>query len=134
MVMTKTDRFEPYLEPLFIPGFFGVVLYITAYSFIGTIWYGHWFVELPALVSMIGLIISTPTVLVYELLLLSGVLKPRTRVGKPEGFYEIARWIFGLAGVLSMAYAVYVVIYLWLHLPPPTTTNGEYDNAITIDN
>jgi len=84
------------------------------------------------LISVIGLAVSTPVIIIYELLLLVGVLKRRSYVVRPEGFYKVIRWLFGLLGAVSMIWTIYTVFDMWSHYQPPKT--GVVANFVTLDN
>jgi hypothetical protein len=87
--MTTTDRFEPFLEPLYIPAFLFLFTWILNGSFL-------------ARIGFFMTIISSVSVVIYELLLDFKTIKPRVLLDSSMKIYSHVRWIFGTAGLMAV--------------------------------
>jgi hypothetical protein len=116
--MTTTDRFEPYLEPLYIPAVAG--------SITAGFWYGATLLSLnqfdPRMLTInkiwailvLGTILLSVLVLVYECLILFKVFSPFVLFKTQNKTYKTVRWILGTMGSVYVALTILFLIIVIL--------------------
>ncbi|MDF1497409.1 MAG: hypothetical protein P1P90_05115 [Patescibacteria group bacterium] len=101
-----SDKYEPYLEPLFIPGVLGL-FQVLVYEYHRFFYYYQSLDVILGYASTFVLFLLGPislVVLVYELLLVFKILKPRVFVKSESGFYKFFRWPLAGVGVLTILF------------------------------
>ncbi len=109
-----SDKYEPYLEPLFIPGVLGLSMLFI--NFLDNIYRSADVVSTPVLLAffVVGFLflLSSILVFVYEILLLTSVIKARVFIKKQTKFYSFVRWVLAGIGLVSMLFAGYITLML----------------------
>lgn len=111
-----SDKYEPYLEPLFIPGVMGVLLGLdivfdsfllgpgARYDIYAQIY------NVVASTLTLSFIPISLIILLYEALVIVKVIKPIVFVKTKSKFYKFLRWLLAGMGVLAILSITYILL------------------------
>ena len=114
--MKTQDRFEPFLEPLYIPAFFFLLTWIFDGALREVAFHaqnGYFYVDLIFLGLCLTLI-SSVIVAIYEILMIFKVIKSRSLLDGRMKIYSFFRWIFGAVGLMSIAFSIWFIVLFCL--------------------
>lgn len=109
-----TDKYEPYLEPLFIPGVLGL---FTALIFVYNGIYYYYDVpnKILGYGGILFLTLLVPislAVLLYEILIIAKIIKPGVFVNTQRKFYKFFRWLLAMMGIFVIVSSCFLAYWL----------------------